>query len=839
MSPEHWQRVNEIVNDCLEMDRSARQAHLAESCASDPGLRAEVESLLAAFEEADDFMETSALESEPRKLLAGQRVGNYELRELIGEGGMGAVYLAVRAADFQKKVAIKLVKRGMDTDAILRRFHHERQMLAGLDHPNIARLLDGGAAEDGRPYLVMEYVEGTPITNYCEEHALPLRRRLDLFRSVCAAVQYAHQNLIVHRDLKPGNILVAADGTPKLLDFGIAKLLESEREVTVTTLRMMTPECASPEQVRGENITTASDVYALGVLLYQVLTGARPYQLTTHTPEEITRLVCETEPPRPSEVRPSLAGDLDNIVLKAIQKDPQRRYASVEQFSEDIRRYLVGLPVIARKDTFLYRASRFVRRHRTGTLAAATLALSLVGGMAATLWEAHVARDERARAQARFNDVRSLANSLLFELHDAVATIPGATAARELLVRRAAEFLDRLARDAGDDVALRRELATAYDRLGSVEGAGGLANLGNTGAAIQSYKKAAGLVEQNVAATHSLEDQRSLASVCDELSMLAPRAEGDAYARRALEVRKAMARVLPPAKADEELAFSDYSLASRAISRGEYPAALEHFRQALARWEAAFQAAPSDRAKGYRVALVHKRIGAVLTELNSPKDALEQYRAAETIEEPLLKVDSRDARRRLDATYTYSDLGGLLWTLGDRNGAMGYFRKALAVREELAAADPKEERVHWALASTYTRIGDLLWKMDDRGGAVSAHRKALAVREAMLAANQAPLSSRLGIVYTSYRLGVAHRHMAEHTGSLSAARRLALWSSARDYFGRAKELADAVKAEVDLNQPVSWNGAGIPNTYDAVRIAADLPGQLQACAHAIGARGGT
>ena len=829
MNPEHWQRVNEIVNDCLEMDRSSRHAHLEEVCAADPGLRAEVESLLDAFEEADDFMEASALESEPRKLLAGQRVGNYELRELIGEGGMGAVYMAVRAADFQKKVAIKLVKRGMDTAAILRRFQHERQILAGLDHPNIARLLDGGATEDGRSYLVMEYIEGRPITDYCEEHSLPLRRRLELFRSVCAAVQYAHQNLIVHRDLKPGNILVTADGTPKLLDFGIAKLLAPDREATVTVLRIMTPECASPEQVRGENITTASDVYALGVLLYQVLTGARPYQLTTRTPEEITRVVCDTEPPKPSTVRPTLAGDLDNIILKAIQKDPQRRYISVEQFSEDIRRYLVGLPVIARKDTFVYLASRFVRRHRTGTLAAATLALSLLGGMAATLREAQVARAERARAQARFDDVRKLANSLLFELHDALAPIPGATAARELVVRRAAEFLDRLARDSGHDMALRRELATAYGRLGQVQGAGGVANLGDTKAAIESDHKAAMLMERNVAEGGTVEDRQQLASEYDNLSSLLPSAGGDEYARKALAVRKAMAPLLSPVKAGEELAYSDYWLGMRAMARGDRAAALEHYRNALPRWDAAFKADPKGRGSGYRVALVHKRIGAILGELGKPNEALDHYRAAQAIEEPLLKIDSQNARRRLDATYTDMDMAGFLWILGDRQAALAHMRNAVAVREELAAADPKEVRAHVSLASAETRLGNLLWAIGDRSGSIAAHRNGLAVWESMLAANHEPRDAQLGVVYTAYRLGRAHRWLAEHAGALPPARHLEWWRSARDYFVRAKQLADSLNPQMDLSKPVSWHVMGIPDDAEAAQIRSDLPGELHAC----------
>ena len=325
------------------------------------------------------------------------RLGVYRLIREIGHGGMGTVYLGVRDDDaFQKRVAIKVLKRGMDTDSIVRRFRHERQILASLEHPFIASLLDGGSTPDGRPYFAMEYVEGQPIVDYCDTNRLDTPARLALFRHVCTAVQYAHQNLVIHRDLKPANVLVMADGTPKLLDFGIAKLLNPELggQTLVPTapgLQLMTPEYASPEQVRGEPVTTASDVYSLGVLLYELLAGRLPYRLTSRDQADIVRIVCESEPIRPStaitqidhdwageepatgepahesgevakrnrrvtvdvdRLRRQLAGDLDNIVLKALSKEPQRRYASVDQFSEDVRRHLAGLPVMARKDTW-------------------------------------------------------------------------------------------------------------------------------------------------------------------------------------------------------------------------------------------------------------------------------------------------------------------------------------------------------------------------------------------------------------------------------------------------------------------------------------------------------
>jgi len=435
MKPERWEQIERLYYAARERDPGLRAAFLDKACAGDESLRQEVESLLASDEQAGGFLNTPALKiateeiaGEQARSLVGRQFGHYRLLSQLGAGGMGEVYLAARADDqYRKQVAIKLVKRGMDTDNILRRFRHERQILAGLDHPNIARLLDGGVSEDGLPYFVMEYIAGAPITEYCDSHQLSTEARLELFRQVCAAVHYAHQNLVVHRDLKPGNILVTEEGAPRLLDFGIAKVFNPELasptlDLTAPEMRLMTPEYASPEQVRGEPITTASDIYSLGVVLYELLTGHHPYRTRNLPPSEVIRIVCEKEPEKPSDsiadcglriadsksrwplisrfktrmrfftrnpqsaIRnpQSLRGDVDNIVLMALRKEPQRRYGSVMQFSEDIRRHLEGLPVIARKDTLGYRSAKFLQRHKAG-VAATALFLTLVIGFIISL----------------------------------------------------------------------------------------------------------------------------------------------------------------------------------------------------------------------------------------------------------------------------------------------------------------------------------------------------------------------------------------------------------------------------------------------------------------------
>src|SRR5262245_39139783 len=371
---EGWQRIKGILDDALEAPAGERAALIAARCEGDEELRREVESLAAAAE-GWTFIDRPAsgdpapVYEEDRPPHAGDRLGAYELLSELGSGGMGMVYLARRADDeFQKRVAIKLIRPGMASDFALQRFRSERQIAASLEHPNIARLLDGGATPDGKPYFVLEHVDGEPLTEYCDRRSLPIPERLRLFLEVCMPVMYAHQNLVVHRDIKPRNILVTPEGEPKLLDFGIAKLLDPEANEgageTGTLFRMMTPDYASPEQIRGERITTASDVYALGVVLYELLAGKKPYAVTGNTPGELLRVVCERDPEKPSVTanRRELRGDLDAIVGKAMRKEPERRYASVAAFADDIRNHMAGRPVLARRGTFVYRAGKFARR---------------------------------------------------------------------------------------------------------------------------------------------------------------------------------------------------------------------------------------------------------------------------------------------------------------------------------------------------------------------------------------------------------------------------------------------------------------------------------------------
>lgn len=486
-----WGRIDELFARASDLAEPERSAWLEAECGGDRDLLEQVRSLLTAEAAGaaaipamvGRFAET-LLEQDP-----GERVGPYRLREKLGQGGMGVVYLAERDDDeYRQQVALKLV-RTPDAAAGLR-FRQERQILAALEHPSIARLLDGGTTAQGQPYFVMELVRGATVTEHCAQLQLSQRQRLELFLKICAAVHYAHQRLIIHRDIKPANILVTPEGEPKLLDFGIAKLLDPERLPagspleTLTGMRLLTPDYASTEQVRGGPITTATDVYALGLVLFEMLTGKRAQRLSTYSPEEVVRVVCDSEPPRPN-----LGSDLDNIILMALRKEPERRYASVEQLAADIQRFLDRRPVVARADTLSYRVSRFLSRNRWSVAVAAVLLVATGVGAAVALYQGRL-------ASRRFQQVRRLSNRFLFDFEAEIRRLPGATKAREMVVTTALEYLDGLRGESGGDTTLDRELAAAYTQVGDVQGGDLEGNLGRIADAIKSWDQAIALLER-------------------------------------------------------------------------------------------------------------------------------------------------------------------------------------------------------------------------------------------------------------------------------------------------------------------------------------------------------
>ncbi len=496
--PNAWHQVRDILATALEMRPEERTGFVRQACGSDEALFAEVESLLLHHDQADSLLENSPatrwLSFDPAAW-AGKKIGAYRIVRQLGEGGMAVVYLGERDDEhFRKRVAIKMVRPGFYTAEIVQRFRNERQTLAALDHPHIVKLLDGGSTEDGLPYLIMDYVEGVPLDEYCSSQQFPLGSRLHLFLSVCAAVRYAHENRVIHRDLKPGNILITKDGAPKVLDFGIAKLLNPDflptPLVTRTEWRPMTLEYASPEQVRGAPVTEASDIYSLGVLLYELLAGRRPYDTAGRSRPEIERMICEQEPERPSAVRTGTAsrraldGDLDTIIMKALRKEPQQRYASVADFSEDIQNHLSGLPVRARNPTLSYRTGTFVRRHKE-SFATALVAFVLVATIGAWLW----IKESRPAAAAATHIRPSIAVLGFKNLSGRPADSWISTALSEMLTSQLAAG-EELRTIAGDTIAQTKIDLGLSDAEGIPSGAlaGVRGNLGSGYVVVGSYQ---------------------------------------------------------------------------------------------------------------------------------------------------------------------------------------------------------------------------------------------------------------------------------------------------------------------------------------------------------------
>jgi len=705
--------IEAIFNEVLEAPLEMRAGLIETRCQGDLELALEVRSLLKACEAQEQSAASRRLQPDAAQddQRDHKRVGPYELDRLLGRGGMGAVYLAHRAdGQFEQQVAIKLIDLPLATDLFRERFRQERQILAELQHPFIARLLDGGVTTQGDLYLVMEYVHGVPIHRYCEERGLPVQQRIALFVRVCEAVQFAHQNFVVHRDLKPDNILVAADGTPRLLDFGTAKLLSPslsrhDSRLTREGYQSFTPQYASPEQVLGNPITTASDTYSLGVLLYLLLAGTVPYELKELTTAEMLRVICEEPPRKPYRGAGShqrLDADLEAILLKALRKEPQERYRSAEQLASDLRAYLEGLPVAARRGTLRYRAGKFIRRRRFSVAAAALVAISLIAGVAGVLWQSKVANAERRKAEARSADLRQLSNSLLSELDEAIKELPGSTGAQKLLVTRVLEHLDRMARDTRGDRRTQLDLVDAYTRLGNLQGNEYDQNLGDPAGALVSIGKAIAIAEPLVAAKPR--DREALWALAlavqsrsEILWLTGKTSEAVSVLQEALNCFQALASD-PHASAalltDAATAYDvlgDELGQSRANSMRNLAGALSAYRINLSLVNRALSADPGfSRAIG-AMAIATMKIGDVEMETD-PAQALKDLQLA------LQRLD--DLPNAKQGNLSVVRLRGImlvreanaLAALRDYSAAIPLFEKAIDTSRRLAAADPQDWR---------------------------------------------------------------------------------------------------------------------------------------------------
>lgn len=792
MQTENWDRIQELFLDAADLPAGERTAFLDTHCAGQPDIRAEVESLLAADRAAGHSTMRpiavaigNAASTMLDGSIMGKRLGPWLVLREIGRGGMGSVFLATRDDDqYRKEVALKLIRHGMDTEDVLGRFRQERQILASLDHPFIARLLDAGTAPDGRPFFVMEYVVGQPLDEYCDSHHLNIRQRCELFLKVCEAVAHAHRKLVIHRDLKPANILVSPDqngeAAPKLLDFGVAKLLDStgEKSGERTSLeqRAMTPQYASPEQVRAEAMTTSTDVYSLGAILYELLSGVHAHNLSSMSSRDVERVICEVEPTRPSDAAPQkraeLQGDLDAIAGMAMRKETELRYLSVEALATDIKNYLSARPVWAREGDFRYRATKYLRRNRVPLAVGAMLFLALAGGATVSTWQAiraareqAIAEQERqlavasearalasqekaiasqAKAEAsqrdaekqaaeaelqrvfaetqrqlanrRFEQVRQLAGKFLLDFHDSIARLPGSTPARKMVVETGLRYYDTLVRDAAGNPELLKEIARGYDKLGDVQGNPYYANVGDISGALTSYEKA-------------------------------------------WEIRSRLADTSPAFLFDRIM--GNVRLTQLTIPRADYKAGVEYAKAALS--------------------------------FRMPDAAAQSF-------------EVRDARAN-----AWGILGDVYLRMGDYGGAADPYVKQLELRTELARENPDQKAGMRGISVANSKLADIYYRLGQSSKAYEHILVALPIDKSLSEADPANTNQARKLYVTYLLLGSV---LSSPTG-----RQLAKPEEATGYFESAIALSEKMVAvDPDNRQPLLDTSIACDNYGDWLRI---------------------
>ncbi|MCZ2151247.1 MAG: protein kinase [Bryobacterales bacterium] len=758
-----------------------------------------------------------------------RHIGPYQVERELGRGGMGVVFLAWRSDQhYRKQVAIKLLHGGMQSEEMRRRFRVERQVLANLEHPNIARLLDGGETEQGDPYIILEYVrDGIPIHRYCDEKELGLEERLRLFCVVCAAVQYAHQHLVVHRDLKPGNILVTPAGDVKLLDFGIAKLLfppfgGEDVARTETGLQAMTPEFASPEQIRARPISVASDVYTLGVVLYQLLTGELPFGTRATGLPELVAEVCEKEARRPSaavkdpapalegiprrepgivliagrkRLARRLAGDLDNIILMALRKEPERRYASVEQLSEDLRRFLKGMPVTARPAAAGYRAAKFAQRNKGALAAAALIAATLVGGIIATASEARKAEEqrllaermallakenqiraeqkareaktkaeeaqrERAVAGRRYADIRQLAGDFLIEFDSQIKGFPGATPVRQMVVRKARQYLEILARENGGDPETALQLANAYNSIGIIQRARNAPNLGDTEGARKSYHQALSILDRLEATQGSTPNVKlarinALSGLGDLRTLSGDNAGALSFYRKAEALAGQLLLQAPPGKPEMQRAVlrMHAKVADMLEESGDIEGAEARYEKAVETTARRMKQMPDDVTALRDQSVSLYQLGAFYRRRGNSNASLRAFEEELRLVEELTK-NASSTRYKRELLVAVASVGGAWRELNAHEMALAFHRRELELAVEIFAADSKNLLAHYDLCGASAHVANELLALGKADEALPHAKRAVEAAEsaARIEPNAIPAMHH-------YRMG--HLAMAE------------------------------------------------------------------------------
>jgi non-specific serine/threonine protein kinase/serine/threonine-protein kinase len=859
MTPERWEQIRDVLEGALELAPDERAVFLDGACSSDPSLRKEVEVLLAQSANVPSgFLQSSAMAefisteidgiNSATVLKEGQEFAQrFRLIRKLGEGGMGQVWLAEQTFPVRRQVALKMIKAGMYDEAVVERFQSERQSLAIMEHPAIAKVFDAGTTPQGQPYFVMEYVPGLPITEYCDQKKLTIGDRLELFIETCEGVQHAHQKAIIHRDLKPANILVVeVDGkpVPRIIDFGLAKAvtypIAGDARKTQFGNLVGTPGYMSPEQadVNVQDIDTRTDVYSLGVVLYVMLSGREPFeskQGQKQQLDELLRKLREDEPPRPStrvsgdrhssstiaEARSTepgqltrvLRGDLDCIAMKALEKDRSRRYGAPSDLAADIRRYLNHEPVLARPASAAYRSGKFVKRHKFALAVASIFALMVLAGAVAIVREAQIARMQEARAERRFNDVRSLANSLLFDVYDSIQGLPGSTPARRIVADRALHYLDTLSQESAGSPDLERELATAYERVGDVQGNPFFANLGDTVGAIQSYRKAL-RIRLDLAGGHpsAFPDQAALVATYVNLGLALENnldfaAATDAY-RKAYAIATAWAvdRKDDP-QAQETLAGVCFSLAILLADQGDVGGSLNYYRKSAAIRESIRGGSKAFRDQVQtRLAGVYGYMAGDLSLQGDLAAAIALQSKAHAILAAQVAGDPQNSQLReflLQSEYwtaKYSE------QMGDYRQAISNYREAFAGYQKLSAADPRDALAMRYLGLCELGMGNSLSSLGNVDQGIQHGRQAVEILAALASAGRGSTSvSVLALAHSQSALANDFKRLAARPAA-PASEAIANWRTARYWFQQSLNQLQTLQqrnllAPYDLSEP--------------------------------------
>lgn len=858
MTPEEWGRAKELFSTAVALAEAERESFLQSQTVSGSVLE-EVRGLLATYEESPDFLDeaasglqllTPALRSHIEELgpqgfkaildhetadCAGaaltnrtnppvhdfdesslvehesppEHIGPYRIVRRMGEGGMGIAYLAERDDGvYRHQVAIKVLKDSSRAPGLITRFQNERQLLAGLDHPYIARLIDGGTTTTGQPYYVMEYVAGESVSVYANSHSLGLRERLALFLTVCEAVAAAHRQLVIHGDIKPANILIGTDGLPKLLDFGLARIIRPATNDVTMSMVVLTPGYASPEQVRGERLTTATDIYSLGVLLFELLTGESPYGQATSSPLELCRAICDNAPCKPSAATHTaiagltprqLRGDLDHIVSKTLRKSPSERYGTVDQLHADIQRYLDGFPVEAARGSVLYHLRKFVVRRRL-LVAFGALLLVLTSFAIWRVWRAE------QMAELRFNQLRQFAHAMVFDVHDSIKELPGSTAARKMLIERSLEYLKGLETTSGQNRDLKLELARTYTKIGTVQASSASSSLEDCAAGIQNLEHARSLL-RDILLLSSTDEEAALALVdadTEAANVHARRGEMNEWRSLRSEVTELLNRMaaLHPEK---------YSLRLRALTAVADTLDGEHnFTAALKAYEAVLDAvshAPSETDTRLLHARIERDIAGELQDLGDMRAALDHKRAALQIFQALLAASPDNTQFRLEASWAYSETGWVEHELHDEHGALTDFDRAMQLLHDIAAADPRNQLARLEIGKLEMTAADTVEL------AVSPQRSAESLRDALSIFAEA---LRLDSTNDDARVNLAQGEFSY--GDLQVRMAHGRCSAGIDSYRRALETASAVKDDYPAT-----------TVFDMRDLREDLQKRLTAC----------